>query len=80
MRKNLFQLMAVIIAAFSITACQQDSNEATPQTQDVKFVIDTESCIGTRAISDGTGATQLSWAVFNDQGELSARPTPSQTI
>ncbi len=62
--------MAVIIAAFSITACQQDSNETTPQTQDVKFVIDTESCIGTRAISDGTGATQLSWAVFNDQGEL----------
>lgn len=70
MRKNLFQLMAVIIAAFSITACQQDSNETTPQTQDVKFVIDTENCIGTRAISDGTGATQLSWAVFNDQGEL----------
>ena len=70
MRKNLLQLMAVIIAAFSITACQQDSNETTPQTQDVKFVIDTESCIGTRAISDGTGATQLSWAVFNDQGEL----------
>ena len=70
MRKNLFQLMAVLMAAISITACQQDTNDITPLTQEVRFVIDTESCIGTRAISDGTGATQLSWAVFNDQGEL----------
>ena len=58
------------MAAISVTACQQDTNDITPLTQEVRFVIDTESCIGTRAISDGTGATQLSWAVFNDQGEL----------
>ena len=62
--------MAVLFAAFSITACQQDTNDITPVTNEVRFMIGTESCMSTRAISDGTGATQLSWAVFNDQGEL----------
>ena len=70
MRKNLLQLMAVLFAALSITACQQDTNNVTPETNEVRFMIGTENCLGTRAISDGTGATQLSWAVFNDQGEL----------
>lgn len=70
MRKNLLQLMAVLFAAFSITACHQDTNDITPVTNEVRFMIGTESCMSTRAISDGTGATQLSWAVFNDQGEL----------
>ena len=70
MRKNLLQLMAVLFAAFGIAACQQDTNDITPATNEVRFMIGTESCMSTRAISDGTGATQLSWAVFNDQGEL----------
>ena len=70
MRKNLLQLMAVLFTALSITACQQDTNNVTPETNEVRFMIGTENCLGTRAISDGTGATQLSWAVFNDQGEL----------
>ena len=70
MRKNLLQLMAVLFAALSITACQQDTNNVTPETNEVRFMIGTENCLGTRAISDGTGATQLSWAVFNEQGEL----------
>ncbi len=70
MRKNLLQLMVALMAIIGITACQQDTNDITPATNEVRFVIDTESSIGTRAISDGTGATQLSWAVFNDQGEL----------
>lgn len=70
MRKNLLQLMAVLFTAFSITACHEDTNNVTPVTNEVRFMIGTESCMSTRAISDGTGATQLSWAVFNDQGEL----------
>ena len=70
MRRNLRQLFVVIIAALGFVACQQDTDDITPETFEVKFVIDTESRIGTRAISDGTGATQLSWAVFNDEGEL----------
>ena len=70
MRKNLLQLMTVLFAAFSITACQQDTNDVTPVSNEVRFVIGTENGMTTRAISDGTGATQLSWAVFNDQGEL----------
>ena len=70
MRKNLLQLMAVLFAALSITACHEDTNDVTPVTNEVRFMIGTESCMSTRAISDGTGATQLSWAVFNDQGEL----------
>ncbi|MBO5717518.1 MAG: hypothetical protein J6R50_05270 [Alistipes sp.] len=70
MRRNLRQLFVVIIAALGFVACQHDTDHITPETFEVKFVIDTESRIGTRAISDGTGATQLSWAVFNDEGEL----------
>ena len=70
MRKNLLQLMTVLFAAFSITACQHDTNDVTPVSNEVRFVIGTENGMTTRAISDGTGATQLSWAVFNDQGEL----------
>ena len=70
MRKNLLQLMAVLFAAFGIAACHEDTNDITPVTNEVRFMIGTESCMSTRAISDGTGATQLSWAVFNDQGEL----------
>ena len=62
--------MAVLFAALSITACHEDTNDVTPVTNEVRFMIGTESCMSTRAISDGTGATQLSWAVFNDQGEL----------
>ncbi|MBO7265026.1 MAG: hypothetical protein J6U91_02215 [Alistipes sp.] len=70
MRRNLRQLFVVIIAALGFVACQHDTDHITPETFEVKFVIDTESRIGTRAISDGTGATQLSWAVFNEEGEL----------
>ena len=70
MRNNLLQLVVVIMATFGFVACQHDTNEIIPETYDVRFVIDTESRIGTRAISDGTGATQLSWAVFNEDGEL----------
>ena len=70
MRRNLRQLFVVMIAALGFVACQQDTDNIAPETFEVKFVIDTESRIGTRAISDGTGATQLSWAVFNDEGEL----------
>ena len=37
---------------------------------EVNFVIDIEGAMATRAISDGTGATQLSWAIFSETGEL----------
>lgn len=80
MRNNLIQLFAVIVAACSFVACQQDTNEIIPQTCEVRFTIDTESRIGTRAISDGTGATQLSWAVFNDKGELIHKKTTKENV
>ena len=34
----------------------------------------------TRASSDGTGATQLSWAVFNDQGELIHKKATKENV
>ena len=80
MRKNLLQLMTVLFAAFSITACQQDTNDVTPVSNEVRFVIGTENGMTTRAISDGTGATQLSWAVFNDQGELIHKKATKENV
>lgn len=80
MRRNLLQLMVTLMAAFSFMACQHDTDEFTPEICEVNFVIDMESCIGTRAISDGTGATQLSWAVFNDEGELIHAKTTKDNV
>ena len=36
----------------------------------VNFAIEVEGALATRAISDGTGANQLSWAIFSETGEL----------
>jgi hypothetical protein len=72
--------MTVLFAAFSITACQQDTNDVTPVSNEVRFVIGTENGMTTRAISDGTGATQLSWAVFNNQGELIHKKATKENV
>ena len=37
---------------------------------EVNFVLELEGALETRAISDGTGADQLSWAIFSETGEL----------
>ena len=37
---------------------------------EVNFVLELEGALETRAISDGTGADQLSWAIFGETGEL----------
>ena len=37
---------------------------------EVNFVLELEGALETRAISDGTGADQLSWAIFSEAGEL----------
>ena len=37
---------------------------------EVNFVLELEGALETRAISDGTGANQLSWAIFSETGEL----------
>ena len=72
--------MTMLFAAFSITACQQDTNDVTLVSNEVRFVIGTENGMTTRAISDGTGATQLSWAVFNNQGELIHKKATKENV
>jgi hypothetical protein len=77
----MLQLAVVVMATCGMVACQHDNEKFEESAmQNVEFVIDTESSIGTRAISDGTGATQLSWGVFNENGELIIEKTTKENV
>ena len=65
----------VILLSFAIFAllgsCTTEKEPTiTTENVEVSFALDLQSIPSTRAISDGTGATQLSYGVFNDSGEL----------
>lgn len=52
-------------------SCTTDREQLTPvENVEVTFTLDMECAPSTRAISDGTGATQLMYGVFNDAGDL----------
>lgn len=51
-------------------ACTNEQESVSPETVEVSFCLDVENLPVTRAISDGTGATQLMYGVFNEAGEL----------
>lgn len=46
----------------------------------VQFSLDIEGSINTRAISDGTTADQLMWAIFSEQGELIIPKTVKENV
>ena len=53
-------------------SCSQELDRPNVDGADVEvnFALELEGALATRAISDGTGADQLSWAIFSETGEL----------
>ncbi|MBQ8865460.1 MAG: hypothetical protein IJ020_04920 [Bacteroidaceae bacterium] len=62
-------LFLLAMCAFMF-ACTNEQESVSPETVEVSFCLDVENLPVTRAISDGTGATQLMYGVFNEAGEL----------
>ena len=59
-----------LVAVLLSWSCSNNLDEPNCQGADVNFVLELEGALETRAISDGTGANQLSWAIFSETGEL----------
>lgn len=68
MRRILFSLFVTLTLLVSCTTDHESA--ASKETVDVTFALDVDCIPSTRTISDGTGATQLMYGVFNDAGEL----------
>ena len=70
MIKKIFTAMFVAAALF-VTSCASDelTSSQTGGEATVSFSLALEDGIGTRAISDGSGADVLEYAVFNEKGE-----------
>lgn len=68
MRRILFSLFVTLTLLVSCTTDHE--SVASKETVDVTFALDVDCIPSTRTISDGTGATQLMYGVFNDAGEL----------
>lgn len=67
--KKLVVLSLAIFALLGSCTTEKEPNLSVENVA-VNFALDVESIPSTRAISDGTGATQLMYGVFNDAGEL----------
>jgi len=72
MNKNLFFGMFVAAGMLLATSCSNDELEVAQSGNEaqVTFSLGLEGGIGSRAISDGTGAKKLVYAVYNANGEL----------
>ena len=70
--KKLFSSIMMAAAALFITSCASDdmTSSQTGEKAEVTFALGLEDGIGTRAISDGTGANYLAYAVFNADGTI----------
>lgn len=72
---------ALVASTMLFWSCSQDNTR--PETGDfaeVNLVVDLEGSMATRAISDGTGADQLSWAIFSETGELVHSKTVKENV
>ena len=81
MKKIICGLVAIVSALLTLS-CSNDlggpNNDGTEGT--VSFVVEVEGALQTRAISDGTGANQLSWAIFSETGELVHAKTVKENV
>lgn len=71
MKKLLFIFIATLCVA-TLISCSNEKEEI-PEVEefaDVTFKLNAENVMNTRVISDGTGANQLMYGVFNEAGEL----------
>ena len=69
--KKIFSGFMMAAAALFVTSCASDelTSSQTGGEATVSFSLALEDGIGTRAISDGSGADVLEYAVFNENGE-----------
>lgn len=71
MKKIFWGGVALIFMLLSWSCSHKlDGPNAEGAEVEVNFVLELEGALETRAISDGTGADQLSWAIFSEAGEL----------
>lgn len=78
-RKIYLWGIATIIALF-FASCSQTEPENLSNEAEVTFTLNIENAIATRAISDGTGANQITFAIFNEDGSEIFTPKTSRTI
>ncbi|MBQ3175189.1 MAG: hypothetical protein IJB58_04380 [Bacteroidales bacterium] len=77
MKRVIFTLLMM---SALLLACSTEKETFPIETTEVSFDIDIENAPLTRAISDGTGATQLMYGVFNSTGELVIKKTVKDNI
>ena len=72
MSRFLLTVSMFLSLAFLNVACDNEEfNEASQDgAVEVSFVVDVDALTSTRAISDGTGATQLMYAVFDENDQV----------
>lgn len=72
MNRNLFLAMFAAAGMLSVTSCTHEEIDAVNDSgmPQISFSIGVENTVGTRAISDGTGATKLIYAVYDADGAL----------
>ena len=72
MKKRIIYAIAAALAISFASSCSQQNDFVQPidELVEVSFNLSIEGKTSTRAISDGTGANQLTYAVFNDLGEI----------
>lgn len=80
MNKKLYLWGIATIIALFFASCSQNEPENTSNEAEVTFTLGIENAIATRAISDGTGADQITFAIFNEDGTEIFTPKTSRTI
>lgn len=71
MFKKLFSYAIIAIAAISTLSCTQELSEKyISELAEVSINLCVETLPASRAISDGTGATQLMYAIFDEDGNV----------
>ena len=80
MNKKIYLWSIVTIIALFFASCSQNEPESLSNEAEVTFTLGIENAIATRAISDGTGADQITFAIFNEDGTEIFTPKTSRTI
>lgn len=80
MSKKIYLWSIVTIIALFFASCSQNEPESLSNEAEVTFTLGIENAIATRAISDGTGADQITFAIFNEDGTEVFTPKTSRII
>ena len=80
MNKKIYLWGIATIIALFFASCSQTEPENSSNEAEVTFTLGIENAIATRAISDGTGANQITFAIFNEDGTEIFTPKTSRTI